>query len=219
MRLCAKWVTEVHSQLQIFEFLALPAEIRNMIYWIVLVKTHSHPSVHFRFRQPPLTLVNKQIRSESLPVFYGNGQFKIYFGRPYDFKRLQKRWAGPQAMPNLTHITKLDIRFPFGPTRSSDGDVLHLYIVMRKSKSGRSTVRNKILVCGPGFEGKDISRIRHVYECLRITGDPYLSTPEGFESAYEGKEVAVRALLYFAEKCPAAAEWIWMALKIDRRSD
>lgn len=191
-----------------------------MIYWIVLVKTHSHSSVHFRFRQPPLTLVNKQIRSESLPLFYGNGQFKIYFRRPCNFERLQKRWAVPQAMPNLTHITKLDIRFPFSPTRSSGRDVLHLYIVMRKSKLDRSTVRNKVLVCGPGVEGKDAARIMAVYEGLRIRllGFPYISTMEGLEFGYEGKAMAVRALLYFAEKCPAA-EWIWMALKIHRRND
>lgn len=92
---------------------------------------------------------------------------------------------------------------------------------MRNSKSGRSTVKNKELVCRPGFEGKGHGRIRAVYEGLqtRLLGDPYFSTFEGYESGFEGQAMAARALLYFAEKCPAAAEWIWMALKIHRRSD
>lgn len=55
----------------VFEFLKLPAEVRNMIYWNVLVKRHPF---HL-FAPPPLTQVNKQIRSESLPVLYGNGLF------------------------------------------------------------------------------------------------------------------------------------------------
>lgn len=70
-RLTASQVTEKR-----ISFLYLPAEVRNKIYWYSLVL---HPrSARIRsLVQPPLTHVNRQVRSEALPIYYGNNRFEI----------------------------------------------------------------------------------------------------------------------------------------------
>lgn len=57
-------------------FLDLPAEIRNKIYRRSLVKKR-WPDRIKGLIQPPLTLVNRQIRSEALPVYYGSNRFSL----------------------------------------------------------------------------------------------------------------------------------------------
>ncbi|KAM0715352.1 hypothetical protein Q7P37_008850 [Cladosporium fusiforme] len=49
------------------KFLALPAEIRNAIYELHVRSFGDVPAVH---RQPPVTMASRQLRSESLPLFY-----------------------------------------------------------------------------------------------------------------------------------------------------
>lgn len=59
-------------------FLGLPAEIRELIY-SHRVRDLPTPLPELAF-QPPLTLVSKQIRQESLPVFHSEATFMLQFG-------------------------------------------------------------------------------------------------------------------------------------------
>ncbi|KAG8158243.1 hypothetical protein KVR01_012004 [Diaporthe batatas] len=57
-------------------FLDLPAEIRNTIYRFSLIE--SSPDQRIRgLVQPPLARTNRQVRSESLPIYYGNNRFQV----------------------------------------------------------------------------------------------------------------------------------------------
>lgn len=62
-----------------FKFLALPAEIRNIIYREALSPTMPSglKQVVLTLAHPPLARVNKQLRDESLPIFYGENNFYI----------------------------------------------------------------------------------------------------------------------------------------------
>lgn len=193
-----------------FEFLKLPAEIRNMIYWNVLVKRHSF----YRFAQPPLTLVNKQIRCESLPILYGNGLFFAelgpYFSNPDRFLQLQRLVP---AIPNLAHITKLDIRFSLRlecPTLRGV-DVL---IYMRGNKLECGSLGNNNLVGEPGLEWKDRAKLEIHYRRLlnTLSRDHLWYIPVIFH-AEDGMRSVVRTLLCFAERYPAAAKWVWMVIE------
>lgn len=68
-----------HHTQKAFRFLALPAEIRDIIYREALVprtpKGIKEPVC--TLAHPPLARVSKQLRAESLPVFYGENQFFI----------------------------------------------------------------------------------------------------------------------------------------------
>lgn len=71
-----KWLTSTEK----VGFLDLPGEIRNKIYRLVLVR---HPGPrgfeHLipRLAPPALTLVNKQIFDEALPIFYAENTFYL----------------------------------------------------------------------------------------------------------------------------------------------
>ncbi|POS78334.1 hypothetical protein DHEL01_v203264 [Diaporthe helianthi] len=59
-------------------FLSLPAEIRNKIYQYSLVERPSRAALRIKgLAQPPLTRTNRQVRSEALPIYYGNNRFEI----------------------------------------------------------------------------------------------------------------------------------------------
>lgn len=74
------------SQQVFLPFLRLPAEIRNMIYKEILIqpgcgcaRTHpTRPLPLCTLAQPPLTRVNRQIREECLPVYYGSNTFSVF---------------------------------------------------------------------------------------------------------------------------------------------
>ncbi|KAI7784342.1 hypothetical protein LA080_010125 [Diaporthe eres] len=201
---------------KVIEFLDLPAEIRNMIYWNVLVKKYNG----YCFRQPSLTLVNKQIRSESLPILYGNALFSICLRRySLNFKQLLWRWPLPPAMSNLAHITRLDIRFSLGIRGHWRGSAVQIH--MRKTEADGSHLMNKELMGRPGLRWKRGAGIRAFYNYLildPLTSGQHQLTSEENLSVNSGRDRVVRGLLYFAEKCPAAAEWVWMAAKVHNRN-
>lgn len=196
---------------KVFEFLKLPAEIRNTIYWNVLVKRRSS----YRFAQPPLTLVNKQIRCESLPVLYGNSVFFAYFGPYFPIsERFQELPRLIPAIPNLAHITKLDIRFTIALGEFPSKRGVDIFIYMRGKNSECGSLGNKNLVGEPGLEWKDRETIMAHFRRLMDT----LPTDNfwqivGMTWVARGMISVVRILLCFAETCPAAAEWVWMVLE------
>ena len=208
-----------------FEFLKLPAEIRNMIYWNALVKKR----YCYFFFQPPLTLVNKQIRSESLPLLYGNSEFIVFFnygkyGVAQDFNGMnwpRKLWAPPlsvspvSAILSLVHVTKLDIRCFL--SRMAPKGFADLYIHTRKKYSDYCYSVSSGTVGQPGFKWQDRADIEVVYRRLlrEWLGQSWLNV---LEPVYLKLLPVVKIVLFFAEMCPAAAEWVWLEIEtIDER--
>ncbi|KEQ89467.1 hypothetical protein M438DRAFT_6926 [Aureobasidium pullulans EXF-150] len=78
-------VLEVADREREFDFLALPADMRQMVYHYVCRAslTVLHPQ-----RQPAITRVCRQTRTEALPVYYGNNRFAVavsqHRGSPYN---------------------------------------------------------------------------------------------------------------------------------------
>lgn len=210
-------LTSMHPS-KVFEFLQLPAEIRNVVYWNALVKRYKCR----RFRQPPLTLVNKQIRSEALPIIYGNGKFYIVFGRfRHSFERFQKLWPMSPATSNFTNITKLKIqwRFELG-FGCFKGLTVNIRMQNNEFDDRRLLNKNKELVGRPGLEWKDQASIKAVFDRLAMEElPPHYAVFQLHEILVQHifdlkKDSVIRGLLYFAEKCPLAAQWVWMGLKI-----
>lgn len=183
-----------------------------MVYWIALVKNYDC----YRFRQHSLTLVNKQIRSESLHILYGHSLFSTSLWKYRDrrsFEQLQIPRPMPPAMSNLTCITKLDIRYIGFPWVFR----LAVEVHMRKDESEGASLLDKKLVGRPGLEWKDRASIKAVYDRLIVDWqetDCYSDDifEEQVDELRGGTDVVVGGLLFFAEKCPAAAGWVWMTL-------
>lgn len=64
--------------------------MRNKIYRYSLVQSKFSGSIR-GFVQPPLTRTNKQIRSESLPIYYGENEFHLQI--PYPSPDSRQHWA------------------------------------------------------------------------------------------------------------------------------
>ncbi|TKA66978.1 hypothetical protein B0A49_07152 [Cryomyces minteri] len=64
----------------VFSLLKLPGELRNQVYRLALVHRLKISVIPGReeLAQPPLTRVCRQIRSESLPFFYGGNHFQVF---------------------------------------------------------------------------------------------------------------------------------------------
>lgn len=182
-----------------------------MIYWNVLVKSRSC----YRFAQPPLTLVNNQIRRESLPVLYGNCLFFAHFGPYFPIsERFQKLQAVVPAIPNLAYITKLDIRFSFGLMGFSKERGVDVFICMREDKLECGSLGSNNLVGEPGLEWKDRAKTEaHYRRLLENLPMGAFWKYNAKLSAMRGMKPVVRILLCFAERCPAAAEWVRMVIQ------
>lgn len=196
-----------------FEFLKLPPEVRNMIYWNVLVKRHPfHP-----FAPPPLTQVNKQIRSESLSVLYGNGLFVANCGS--HSMAIPLFLQCPElatAIPNPAYITKLEIRFDFGSARSFRQKGLSVLINMRADKSECGSLGNDDFVGRPDLEWRDKARIENHYRRL-LHETVLVCATRHMDAIFAAKREMrplVSDLLCFAKRCPAAAKWVWMVVEL-----
>lgn len=97
-------------------FFDLPAELRNRIYILVLVNSETlaikrKPASHSTGHLGALTRTSRQLRSETLPVYYSANHF--FFERCCQ-ARLFQAWleAKPAAIPYIKHLKlhKVDIR-------------------------------------------------------------------------------------------------------------
>jgi hypothetical protein len=204
-----------------FEFLKLPPEIRNKIYWNVLVKKR----YRCFFFQPPLTFVNKQIRSESLPVLYGNSSFIVCFddnsfsGDPQKLSRLRKRWeilspvSEVSPIPSFAFVTKLDIRYSFSDAATPENCVV-FHIYMRNNDSDCTSSSNSRLVCRPGSGWKSCANIWTV--CYELVNSASIWPSRTIRTDLEDVDLVIKTLFFFAEKCPAAAEWVWVEVERQR---
>lgn len=79
----------------------LPAELRNRIYTAYFEALGVLPQ---KFVQPPLCSVSRQIRAESLPLFYATATFQIRLVHTYTGPRSDPR---PPFDPNRYSVTRL----------------------------------------------------------------------------------------------------------------
>lgn len=93
---------------------SLPAELRNRIYNLVVVKdssipiaedgrTHGAAKVLFTARQPTLALVNRNVRCEVLPIYYGENTFCTDSLSRDSMTRDLSQWL-QQIEPHVRHI-------------------------------------------------------------------------------------------------------------------
>lgn len=116
---------------QTFPFLLLPGELRNMIYRVLLGPKFDHGEITripLSRNQPVITRVNKQIRAESLSIYYAENAFRLevdlrndHFGYPesmgyFNFCRFMERFTLAQGQSSgiqnpLRHIRDLEAKF------------------------------------------------------------------------------------------------------------
>ncbi|PIB02976.1 hypothetical protein CB0940_11667 [Cercospora beticola] len=83
-----------------FRFLDLPAEIRNRIYSYYFAASDTKPQYNLvNYRDPPITLACKQLRRESLPIFFSECTFLLTIGANY-FEPERKAEAGRLCLLN-----------------------------------------------------------------------------------------------------------------------
>lgn len=82
--------TQVTVRQSPFRILCLPAELRNKIYRYSVVEDQSGYRIR-SLMQPPLTCVSRQIRLETLPMYYGQNRFLLSITHK-TAKRYRKAW-------------------------------------------------------------------------------------------------------------------------------
>lgn len=79
--------------------MALPAELRNTIYRLALCQQETVAIQPEQHREPSLLQVSKQIRAETVPIFYLENSFSVQV-RDYESTVLVRR---PMAEAILSH--------------------------------------------------------------------------------------------------------------------
>ncbi|KAK4503640.1 hypothetical protein PRZ48_004555 [Zasmidium cellare] len=69
-------------------FLRLPAELRNVVYSLIFATT-SKPEIS-SFRPPAITQVSKQLRDESLPLFFAETVFRMPVGGNFESTHVER---------------------------------------------------------------------------------------------------------------------------------
>lgn len=186
------------------------------------------------FSQPPLTLVNKQIRSESLPLFYGNNKFIVdcldnyYVERGWRFPQLRRRWKTPTKIPevsvltNFDLVTKLDLRYAFWG-HDVDERAVEIDIYMRKQKPDDLEWYEDYCTLDHSGEGlKSSADMRRIFlKLIRITSSEMewaLSDPL-IVRVFQDLNNVIKSLLFFAKKCPLATGWIQIKFSAERWED
>lgn len=96
-------------------FLNLPAELRNRIYHLVVVKKEPIRLSEERFiaLDPPITATNWQVRDETIPIFYSSNTFQTIGHTPGDTE-VTKRflWSCSDGKLPLFRSIKVDLGLP-----------------------------------------------------------------------------------------------------------
>ena len=96
------------------QFLELPAEIRELIYgWalksdkptVTFLLDYHQRDVYTEGVQPALTRVSKQVRKESLPVFYASNDFVLHTGDPKASQTRKWLRCIETRLPLLRHMS------------------------------------------------------------------------------------------------------------------
>ncbi len=88
------------SNLRPFSFLALPGEVRNMIYPLLLVdhNRHAFPGAR-KALHPCILAANRQTNSEGTPILYGKNAFCAYIGAD-----IINSTGSPSMIPASRHL-------------------------------------------------------------------------------------------------------------------
>ena len=108
--------TKPSAATQTIPFTSLPAEIRNRIYEYALPSSEDELIIATPCRddlmslgtQPPITKLSKQVRSETLEMFYANSKFVAYI-EEFDFKALI-RWAASISPSTTVHKVTVQVK-------------------------------------------------------------------------------------------------------------
>ncbi|KXL49496.1 hypothetical protein M433DRAFT_158677 [Acidomyces richmondensis BFW] len=104
----------------------LPAELREQIYLLLVVKPQNTVTMLSNYNcyrsevsacQPTISFVSRQLRKETLPLFYGNNLFMAEITQIVDLE-IAKRWLNAIGDENVKSLRRLAIcgwtRIPFG---------------------------------------------------------------------------------------------------------
>ncbi|KAK5686527.1 hypothetical protein LTS10_002647 [Elasticomyces elasticus] len=180
--------------------LQLPAELRNRIFELVVVKPpiptarcklcykdqHVWPSERLIPQQPAITCVNRQLRTEVLPIYYGQNTFWI----PREILReqvgVQEWWHSFENKAAVKHINNLIYAFlpPKLPSRSAVG--INMSDLIEIELQGAEVGQTKCEIRGlPGtictcsiISSLKVSAARGIEHALHMLHDcvePYLS--------------------------------------------
>lgn len=129
----------------------LPAELRNRIYELALVKderievklyfdrTRTDKVISRIANYPSLLQTCRQIREEASPIFYGQNVFEI--GRCGDYANIAQlaRWLGKLSPSDVTLLR--DVRIGAWPKRKHRVDRLMQYLAMKHVSIDRTVLR------------------------------------------------------------------------------
>lgn len=204
-------------------FLSLPTEIRNKIYRYSLVKRPSANPI-LGLVQPPLTRTNRQIRSEALPIYYGNNEFVLEI-LPESWKDDTDCWAnvirmfrefkagrtggrGTGSLQSIRHLTY----------RISSESFLALEVILIDTSKRRARKKKgrgcRSWEAHAGFKPKDervLQRWDLVYRLVEM------SLGGEAEMHDSGMRRLVSTIVMVANECPAVTKEVHF--HYDRRGD
>ncbi|KAK3648889.1 hypothetical protein LTR56_003825 [Elasticomyces elasticus] len=181
--------------------LQLPAELRNRIFELVVVKPqpiptarcklcckdqHAWPSERIIPQQPAVTRVNRQLRTEVLPIYYGQNTFWI----PREILReqvgVQEWWHSFANVAAVKHINNLIYAFlpPKLPSRSAVGittsDLIEIELQGAEVGQTKCEIRGlpgTICTCSiiSSLKVSAARGIEHALPMLHDCVEPYLS--------------------------------------------
>lgn len=143
--------------------LDLPKELRDAIFSHILLKpqntiTMLSNSHCFRSEvsaaQPTISQVSRQLRAETLPVFYGSNRFLAELGDPEDLDTA-KNWLGAIGDQNVRFLRHLVLSGWTRKARNQDGNLSGMYRYVRlvfDLREGRLRVGEEqdLEKCAPG---------------------------------------------------------------------
>ncbi|KAF2723433.1 hypothetical protein K431DRAFT_282895 [Polychaeton citri CBS 116435] len=176
-------------------FFSLPAELREQIYSELLAIPSTvtmHPGHQF-YRdeayavQPPITRVNRLIRSETLPLFYSSNTISAQLDQTEDLA-LAKQWLHAIGDSNTRHLRHMSLcgwtKIVFGHMLSSR--FVRLDVDLRKGEivSGKAGCRG-----WDDGDGELSRRVEHLKAAFRAIIDTRGGVPfdvEGVEALMDG---------------------------------
>nr|OQO19439.1 hypothetical protein B0A51_14604 [Rachicladosporium sp. CCFEE 5018] len=90
-------------------FLDLPRELRDRVYDLAILPEPEASNKDWK--QPPLTLTSKQIRLETVALFYSNTQLRIEIidATPLEDLHRAQNWARALGAENIHHMHKVSL--------------------------------------------------------------------------------------------------------------
>lgn len=215
-------------------FILLPAEIRNKIYRYSLVEDPSADRIR-GLVQPPLTRTNNQIRSEALPIYYGENRFYLIIPASMHNNRHPDDWPNFIRMFRVFKAGRTDGRGT-GSLRfirniqcrlyeAIHYDCWHMWVtfeVFSEQEQGKGIVecaedRDGLGVAERGvlYFWRDLASIRRFFDCELVKDNEF----PGMDLDEESLHRLVTSALMMARECIQLTKgvqgFVWAA--VDQR--